>query len=396
MEIPSMRITLVTPYDPHPAAVAAGSAHVGGVERVFAEVSRRLAAKGHDVTLICATMDGSPGRRREAGLTVIRSHCRMTVLRTPVCRLARHIPRNTDVVQVAATYPFTTASCLRRAKQLGVPAVLDFHFEPNPPGLIGHLAAEAYRHVGPPAYKLADAVLVRSEAYARSAPGLADVPADRLRFVPNGIDPQRFRPDGPRHEGDGRGYLLFVGRLVPYKGLDVLLEALAGPGGIPLLVVGDGPQRRRLELKARELGVDARFLGRVADDELPALYRGARLTILPSINRQEAFGISLLESMACGTPVVASDLPGVGDVARLGGLTARVGDAQDLARAIELALDDATLPRGADLAERIHADYSWDAVTDRVERVLADVVRSTPVREVRSVAHPGRRAVLRS
>ncbi len=391
-----MRITLVTPYDPHPADVAAGSAHVGGVERVFAEVSRRLAAKGHDVTLVCASLEERSGQRREAGVHVIRRSCRMTVLRAPVCRLARYIPRTSDVVQVAATYPFTTASCLRRAKQLGVPAVLDFHFEPNPPGRLGSLAAQAYLRVGPPSYRLADAVLVRSEAYARSAPGLAEVSPAALRVVPNGIDPTRFRPDGPRHEADGRGYLLFVGRLVPYKGLDVLLEALAGPGGIPLLVAGDGPHRRRLEARARELGVDARFLGRVPDDELPALYRGARLTVLPSVNRQEAFGITLLESMACGTPVVASDLPGVGDVARLGGLTARPGDAQDLARVLELALDGADLPRGPALAEAIHTTYSWDAVTERVLAVLTEVVTRRAPQEVKPVAHPGRRAVLRS
>lgn len=390
-----MRITLVSPFDPHPADVLAGKAHVGGVERVFAEVGRRLAGRGHDVTVLCSTM-GAPGRSREAGMQVVRRACRMTVLRAPVCRLARHIPRNSDVVQVAATYPFTTASCLRKAKALGIPAVLDFHFEPNPPGLVGRIASEAYRRVGPPSYRLADAVLVRSEAYARSAPGLADVPADRLRFVPNGIDPARFHPDGPRHAGPDGGYLLFVGRLVPYKGLDVLLEALAGPGGLPLLVVGDGPQRKRLEARARDLGVDARFLGRVADDELPALYRGARLTVLPSVNRQEAFGITLLESMACGTPVLASDLPGVGDVARLGGRTCRPGDPDDLAEALEAALADPALPRGKALADAIHAAYSWDAVTDRVLAVLADVVAHPAPQEVKAVAHPGDRAVLRS
>lgn len=389
-----MRITLVCPYDPQPAAVQAGNAFVGGVERVFAEVSRRLAARGHDVTLVCSTMD-RPGRRREAGVTVVRQACRMTVLRAPVCRLARLVPRNSDIVQVAATYPFTTASVLRKARDLGVPAVLDFHFEPNPPGRIGQLAAAAYRRIGPPSYQLADAVLVRSAAYARSAPGLAAVQPSRLRVVPNGIDPTRFRPDGPRRPGD---YLLFVGRLVPYKGLDVLLEALAGPGGLPLVVVGDGPERRRLETLARDLGVDVHFLGRVEDEDLPALYRGARLTVLPSVNGQEAFGISLLESMACGTPVVASDLPGVGDVARLGGLTARPGDAADLARALEQALAG-DLVRGATLANAIHAAYSWDAVTDRMLAVHEEIIsrrRALAARGVSSVAHPGRRTVLRS
>lgn len=371
-----MRITLVAPFDPQPAAVQAGKAHVGGVERVYAEVGRRLAARGHDVTLLCTTLD-EPGRRKEAGMTVIRRPCRLTVLRAPVARLARHIPRNSDVVQVAATYPFTTASCLRRAKELGIPAVLDFHFEPSPPGLVGRLAAEAYRRIGPPAYRAADAVLVRSEAYARSAPALAHVPPSRLRVVPNGIDPQRFTPEGPRPRRLG-DYLLFVGRLVPYKGLGVLLDALAGPGGVPLVVAGDGPLRGRLEAKARALGVDARFLGRVPDDLLPQLYRGARLTVLPSVNGQEAFGMALLESMACGTPVVASGLPGVKDVARLGGITAPAADVDAWAQALRWA-DGADWGRGQALAQKIHDHYSWQAVARRFERVYEEALHPVPI-----------------
>jgi glycosyltransferase involved in cell wall biosynthesis len=194
--------------------------------------------------------------------------------------------------------------------------------------------------------------------------------------------------------------VLFVGRLVPYKGLDVLLHALhRHPVHLPLVIAGDGPQRRALESLAAQLGVRTRFLGRVSDQELPDLYRNAALTVLPSVNRQEAFGISLLESMACGTPVVASDLPGVAQLARLGGIVAPPGNAGVLGLQLRRALDSDTIHRGHALADPIHQGYSWEAVTDRLETVYHEVLASRTCRdgtkgEVVPDAHPVGQPVL--
>ena len=368
-----MRLTLVSPFDPSPADAALGAERVGGVERVFAQVSRRLAARGHDVTLVCSS-SGPATTSSEDGVRVVRAPRRATVLQAPVANLARSIQADTDVVHVAATYPFTTPSVLRKARDLRVPSILDFHFEPAPSSAIGRLAAAAYRHVGPRHYNLAALALVRSFAYGRSAPSLGRVPTERWRIVPNGVDPARFNAEGPAQEGD---YLLYVGRLVHYKGLHVLIDALARLADPPpLVVVGDGPELRRLSRQARVLGVDARFLGRLPDDLLPPLYRGARCTVLPSVTGQESFGISLIESMACGTPVVASRLAGVAEVARLGGLLAEPGDAAGLARRLDAALEPKALPRGKPLAARVHAAFSWDAVTDRLESVYREVTGS--------------------
>ncbi len=370
-----MELTLVSPFDPFPEQADGTGAHVGGVERVYAEVSRRLADRGHDVHLICST-DGPSQETEHAGIRVSRRHRTTTVFRAPACRLYREIG-DTDLVQVPATYPITGPTVLRQAQRLDLPAVLDFHFEPRPPSPLGKAGAQVYRTVGPSTYTAADLVTVRSRAYAESAPSLDQVPDTKLRVVPNGIDPERFTPYGPALNG---GYLLFVGRLVPYKGLEVLLDALDRSMEIdrPLVVAGDGPLRGELEAQADTLGVDATFLGYVPDDELPALYRGAALTLLPSANGQEAFGITLLESMACGTPVVASDLPGVADVARLGGLVATAGDAGGLAHQIERALDPGRLDRGPDLAQPIREGYSWEAVTDRFEAVYREILDPGP------------------
>lgn len=344
---------------------------MGGVERVFDEVSKRLARRGHEVSLLCSSPTDTPVRY-EDGVRFIRVRRKGTLLRAPIAGISEHLPKDADIVHVAATYPFTTPSVLRQARDMGIPSVLDFHFEPSLNTAFGKIASEMYRYVGPTAYPLAETVLLRSTAYGRRAKSLQSVPESRWRIVPNGIDPERFNPDV---SFDREGYLLFVGRLVPYKGLEVLLHALAKSQlGHPLVIAGDGPLRGRLEALAKHLRVDVDFLGHVSDDELPSLYRGARLTVLPSVNGQEAFGISLIESMACGTPVVASGLPGVAEVAQNGGYTATPGDPDALAIALRRALEPGRLPRGAELASKIHARYSWDAVTDRLVSVYDEVL----------------------
>lgn len=365
-----MRITLVCPFDPIPPKADGRTAHVGGVERVYAALARGLVRRGHEVTLLCSTMEPIPTAIQE-GVRVLRVPRRMTVFRAPLAELAPHIPHDSDLVQVAATYPFTTPRVLKRARERGLPSVLDFHFEPSPGTIPGRAFARIYRFVGPRSYQHADAVLLRSYAYGRSAMSLSRVPESRWRIVPNGIDATHFRPVAR----PTRDYILFVGRLVPYKGVDVLLRSLVlVRPNIPVLIAGDGPLRAKLAELAGRLNVDARFLGHVKDEDLPSLYGNARVTVLPSINGQEAFGIALVESMACGTPVVASSLPGVADVARLGGLVAKTGDVHALAAQLSAALSGFTLPYGPELSKRIHESFSWEAVTDRVIAVYHEVL----------------------
>lgn len=401
-----MRVAMVSPFDPSPPASSdAGRGHVGGVERVLLHLARELAARGHEVTIVCSS-EAPRSPALEGRVRVVRARRLGTLFRAPVARLAPRLPRDADVVHVPATYPFVTVPALRAGHRLEAACVLDFHFEPHPPALAGRAAARAYGSLAPRAYRLADVVLVRSLAYARSARSLRRVPQDRLCSLPNGVDTTFFRPrpgrGGGRRDAPNdhrRGYVLFVGRLVPYKGLGVLLQALAGLREAPwLLVAGDGPLRRDLEAAASRLGVRARFLGRVSDEALRGLYRGARLTALPSVNGQEAFGVALLESMACGTPVVASRLPGVAEVAALGGGLAAPGDPADWARALEAALRNGGLPRGEALAARVRARYAWPVVAERLLEAYEAALGASGAggaREVVGPAHPGGRPLLR-
>ncbi|MEO8635346.1 MAG: glycosyltransferase family 4 protein [Gemmatimonadales bacterium] len=148
--------------------------------------------------------------------------------------------------------------------------------------------------------------------------------AARVEVVPLGTDPRRFRPDidasaaRKRFGLEGKPWLLTVSRLVPHKGIDTVISALPMLPEVRYAVGGVGPDRRRLEQLADQLGVRdrVRFLGSVPEAQLPGLYRAA--TLYAGLSREangqvEGFGLSLVEAQASGIPVIASTSGGIPD-----------------------------------------------------------------------------------
>jgi rhamnosyl/mannosyltransferase len=177
-----------------------------------------------------------------------------------------------------------------------------------------------------------------------------------------------------------KAIVLFVGRLVPYKGVDVLLDALTGLDAVAL-VVGEGPARAGLEDRARELGVSShvRFLGSVDDRELAALYRACDVFVLPSVTRQEAFGVVQLEAMAAAKPVVSTDLgTGVGWVNKDGetGYVVPPRDARALRDALAQLLNDSGLQKsmGEAAAKRIRSSFTLERMIDNTLSLYRDVI----------------------
>lgn len=209
-------------------------------------------------------------------------------------------------------------------------------------------------------------------------------PAD-YRIIPNGIDPAAFHPAAaplPQF-ADGRPTVLHVGRLEPRKGLAYLLRALplirAEVPDVRLVVVGDGPlagaYRRAVGPELRDSVV---FVGRVPPGSLlmASYYRSAECFCAPSTGG-ETFGIVLLESMASGRPVVASDIDGYREVVEHGveGYLCPPEDERALARAIISVLTDpAACRRMGDAGRSKALQYSWEAVGASVERYYCELV----------------------
>ncbi len=181
--------------------------------------------------------------------------------------------------------------------------------------------------------------------------------------------------------------VLFVGRLVPYKGVDVLIDAMASVEAT-CLIVGDGPLRASLESHAASRGVSSRvrFLGGVSDADLAAHLHACDLFVLPSVTRQETFGVVQLEAMACGRPVVSTDLEtGVPWVNQheTTGLVVRPGDAAALAAALTRLSGDPVLRErfGAAGRARVASQFTVEAMTRATTALYEEVVRDARVME---------------
>jgi len=199
--------------------------------------------------------------------------------------------------------------------------------------------------------------------------------ADRTAIIPYAIpDPWFEVSDADRSSAEeirkimGGAFLLFVGRLVPYKGLETLLRAADRiPCGIAIIGTGPLDAALRKEIAARGLEGKVRLLGRVGD--LRPYYLGCDFLVLPSVTALEGFGIVQIEAMALGKPVVSSDLPsGVTYVNVHGetGLTFHVGDDGGLAKACNRLLSDAALRErlGRDACRRTFEKFSYTAMRE--------------------------------
>jgi rhamnosyl/mannosyltransferase len=179
--------------------------------------------------------------------------------------------------------------------------------------------------------------------------------------------------------------VLFVGRMVPYKGVDILLRALVDTPARAVLV-GDGPQKTAWEQLARDLGVSdrVRFTGEATAVELGALYQACDMFVLPSVTRAEAFGMVQLEAMAAGKPVICTSLPsGVPWVNQDGvtGLVVPPGDVHALRGAIQTLAGSEVLCRqmGARGRSRVLADFTIARMVDQTTDLYRSLVE-TPIR----------------
>ncbi len=233
----------------------------------------------------------------------------------------------------------------------------------------------------------ADTIFVTSMDYARHSKLLRFLEKNKKKIVelPIGVDIKHFSPRAQGEDSVRTRYaleknervLLFVGGLDSahyFKGINILLDAvkyISENNSFPLfrvVVVGDGDLRQSYEDSARDLGLQKRviFTGSISQQDLPSYIRSADACVLPSVDSSEAFGIVLLEAMACGVPVIATDLPGVRSVVRHGenGLLVPPRDSHALAAAIqELFCDEEKRKRyGIRGREIVETFYSGEAV----------------------------------
>ncbi|MFH1430160.1 MAG: glycosyltransferase family 4 protein [Candidatus Uhrbacteria bacterium] len=264
--------------------------------------------------------------------------------------------------------------------------VVQYHMDLVATGARGAAFSSYVKRALPNVVSVADAIVATSRDYAEHG-ALAEhieTLGDRFMEIPLGVDAERFTPQvGNRQPGPFR--LLFVGALDvahAFKGLPLLLEAIERVPRVQLCIVGDGPLREKYEARARTIGIEERvtFLGSVSDEDLPQTYLNSDVVVLPSTARSEAFGLVLLEGMACGKPVITSELPGVRTVVSDGeaGLLIEPGDVQALERCIIALRDDLdrVARMGAAARARVVKQYTWKNVAHQWRALYDQILKA--------------------
>ncbi len=237
-----------------------------------------------------------------------------------------------------------------------------------------------------------DRITVSTEHEREQLRRLYGLHAQKLRIIPCGVDVRTFTPGTPKERDAARRAvapwpeptLLFVGRLDPIKGIDLLLESVASlRSGARLIVVGGAPEGdpevERLRARAAELGLAERviFPGAVSQDRLPDYYRAADAVVVTS--RYESFGLVAAEALACGTPVVASAVGGLPSIVRDGenGLLVRWRCPQAFAERIdELLGDEALRARLAAAARPSVGRLDWRRIGDEVRLMYSQLTEA--------------------
>lgn len=326
---------------------------VGGIESVTASLAKGAADAGHDVSVVCFQKVFVKEQQVIDGVKIIGAPISIILFSQPLglAYFAKSLfaSSNADIVHLH------TPNMLGVLCALFIPAkvrlLVHWHSDVINMGILGTILTPLVATV----LRRANRIIVTSSVYANSSIALSKF-SDKISVVPIGVS-------GPKNVDSyqqlslsleksihGRKIILSVGRLVPYKGFDTLIQATHSlVNDSVVIVVGDGQMHQKLEQLIIRSGLEDRVLlvGRLSDRDLHTLFKRATLFCLTSISRAEAFGVVLLEAMSYGLPIVASDIPGSGvpwvNQHGISGLNFPAGNACALAEACNQILSSTEL-----------------------------------------------------
>ncbi len=313
------------------------------------------------------------------GISVTRLGALMDFFGAPICPTMVQALRSTDADLLHIHLPNPLAILAFLASGFSGPLVLTYHSDIVRQKLLG----SAFTTILHRALNRASAIIATSEKYIETS-AVLQAHREKCHVIPLGIPLERFHSPDP-HIVDwirnqyGPSIVVAVGRLVHYKGFEHLVRAMRKVDG-HLLLIGNGPLRAELEALARSLGIHERvtILSGVAD--VVPYYHAADVFVLPSINRSEAFGLVQVEAMACGKPVVNTQLEsGVTFVSRHEetGLTVPPCDSNALAVALSTLLKNPEMRSrmAAAARHRVATEFNVEVMAQRTLAVYNSVMK---------------------
>jgi glycosyltransferase involved in cell wall biosynthesis len=385
---PSRPLVIIVPLPP---------TYRGGTEEYAYRLARRFSDDG-PVRIFTTTVDPTPDSPPldTAGIPIVRMSARRVFQRPLVRRSAlpelRRAVESAGLVQLHMPFPTIERKVVQWANAAKVPVVLTYHMDADLGGAggapgAGFVTAGYRRFSAHPALSGADAVVSNSLGYAAASPVLSQH-MPKVRVIAKGVDLDRLGLRGPisgirldpgpdllpgSDPKDRR--VLFVGRMVPYKGLPFLLDAIANVApSVPrlrLYLAGTGPERPALEAKVVRLGLQdtVTFLGFVPDQRLGELYRSADVVACPSVGTLESTATTLEEAASLGTPTLGSNLPGADETVPndgIHGLLCPPGDVDALSRALDRLLGQPRPPPRA-------APRTWDDTAQEYRKLFEEL-----------------------
>lgn len=353
--------------------------HHGGVERVVEAIAPRLAAMGHAVTVYCASW--SPSREpsyKGVTLRYVRTPKAKyldTFARSFVATLCEMVSGG-DIVHFHGSGSAPLALLARLAGKRVIVTVHGLDWQRRKWNVFGRWFLQAGEYA---ALKLPHRTVVVGPDLKTKLEEAYGIP---VTFIANGVEARPHRaPDKIRAFGvSSRDYVLYLARLVPEKQPHVLIEAwrsLSDRGGRKLIIAGPTWHSQDYVARLREMAAgdpSITITGAVDEETLEELYSNCLCYVLPS--EVEGMSLSLLDAMAFGACIIASDIPANADVILDTGLTFKVGEPGDLARRLSEVMSDEALAGRLRVAARARMDqeFSWDRIAEQWDKLYQDVM----------------------
>lgn len=352
----------------------------GGSEVHASEVARLWAQAGIEVVIRTSFAQGHPIHAHRDGYQVVRKAGRYLVFpRAAASEAVHRYGRRDALVEIWNGMPFFSPVWARGPRVVFMHHVHADMWKMVLPPNLARMGDALERRVAPLLYRRSRMITLSPSSKQEMLDiGFSD---DRVEVVPPGVDP-RFSPGGRRA---GEPLVVGVGRLVPVKRHDRLIRAVVQAREraphLHLVLVGTGPERAALDALIEDLGASdaVTFAGRVSDEELVDTYRSAWAVASSSV--REGWGMTLTEAAACGTPAVATRIPGHVDAVAEGrsGLLAD-DDRQLVDHLVRVATDEALRTRLQQGALEHARQFTWTNTATRILETLADEARSHPQR----------------
>jgi glycosyltransferase involved in cell wall biosynthesis len=359
--------------------------HKGGIESHVLGISEEFTRRGHSVVVFASNDPKAPKEEMYTGIRIVRSSVWFTLFNGPftpgmVLKLFRE---DYDVLHIHLPDPANSLFALIAAKIKRKPFYVTYHADIIKDSWYQKPFVYAYGLILNLVLGGAKQIIATTPDYVAKSQ-IPDRYREKIVIAPNFVDAKRFNPgiEGSRIRNEfslqNKKVVFFLGRLVPYKGVEYIISAFREvkkeiPEAV-LIIAGRGPLEDELKMRAVDEKVEDVLFLQPEDDKIPEYYAACDIYVMPSVTRQEAFGIALLEAMSCGKPTITTNISGMPYVVGDAGLKVDIANIEQLSQAmIKLLLDDELRKElGEKGRKRVMEEFTVEGVADKLLELYKD------------------------